>query len=188
MKKVTLALIILFHVLTTKAQISHGTWMLSSSSNLGFNSYSVKSTSSNPSVFLISTRAGYFAADNFAVGLNLSYLSISSGGTGSATNATTIGLFGRGFLGKGVFLGAGYSSLSVSGASGDTYTLFPLEFGYAGFINKSFAIEPSLNYVATGDSDKGGVPLLGLPSSASSSIGLNVAFTFYLNRGDSESK
>ena len=188
MKKITLALFILLRVTIVNAQISHGTWMLSSSSNLGFNSYSVKSSSTNPSVFSISTRAGYFAADNFAFGVNLGFLSISSGGTGSATNSTTIGLFGRGFLGKGLFLGAGYSSSTVSGANGQTYTLFPLEFGYAGFIAKNFAIEPSLNYVASGDSDKGGVPLLGLPSSASSSIGLNVAFTFYLNRGDLESK
>lgn len=186
MKKITLALVIFFHAVLANAQINKGTWMVSSTSNFGFNSYSVKSVSSNPSVLLIGKKAGYFVANNFAIGANLSYMSISSGGSGSSTSVTTYGLFTRGFLGKGIFLGAGLNSSTLSSSGSQSYTLFPIEFGYAGFVGKSFAIEPSLNYVVSSDSEKGGAPLLGIPSQASSSIGLNVAFTFYLSRGEAK--
>lgn len=164
------------------SQVTKGTWLLSANSNFSFTTYSSKFASSNPSIFVINSKFGYFLANNFALGVNLGYISVGSGGSGSATNATTAGLFGRAFLGRNFFLGTGYTFASYSSSSG-SYSTIPSEVGFAAFVSPNFAIEPSISYVVATDNQKGGVPVFGIPNQGTtSSFGLNIAFTFYLNR------
>jgi hypothetical protein len=175
-----LSLVIALSTMVANGQFEKGAWILVANSNFGFNSYTAKGSPNN-SLLNINSRAGYFVANNFACGLNLGLYNFSTSGGGSTT-LTTIGVFVRGFLSKGLFLGGGLNTTSRSGAS-KNYSTFPFEFGYAALISKRFAIEPSLNYVVSGD-DSGGVPTLGVPGSATSSFGFNVGFTFYFNRQD----
>ena len=176
MKTIIATFLTAFVASAAQAQVEKGAWMLSANSNLGYASYSSKSSSTNTSVFSINSRAGYFVAKNLAFGVNLGYLSLSQT---TSSSYTTLGIFSRCFLGKGVYLGAGFNSASASGSSA-SYTTYPLELGFAGFITKNFAIEPSIVYIASGDT--GGVPLLGLPTSSDSAFGFNVGFTLYLGR------
>ena len=66
------------------------------------------------------------------------------------------------------------------GNSSESYTVIPVEIGLAGFISNNFAIEPTINFIQ--GQDKGGVMYNGVPTSARSSFGLNIAFMIYLNR------
>lgn len=177
MKKLIFTFIVVSFSVISFGQINKGAWMIGANSNLNYSNYSFKGSSQTSSVFNINSRAGYFVANNFALGLNLGYLNVGSSG-GSSSSYTTIGVFVRGFVSKSVFLGGGFNSTSITGSS--SYTTYPFELGLAAFITDYFAIEPSLVYTAS--DGKGGVPILGIPSSAVSAFGLNVGFTFYLNR------
>ncbi|MDZ4715988.1 MAG: outer membrane beta-barrel protein [Cytophagales bacterium] len=186
MKTAWTTLVVSLMVMTASAQISKGTWLLGASSALGYNSYSFNNNSANLSVFNINTKAGYFVANNVAVGLNLGYLNLSQTNT---TSVTTFGVFSRFFVSKSVFLGAGFNSVSTSAGTGmlsvnASSSVFPFEFGFAGFISDRIAIEPSINYVV-GD-EKGGVNFNGLPIGAKSSIGFSLGITLYLNRRASD--
>ncbi len=147
--------------LTASAQIEKGAWLFGAGSNLNFGSYSPSGGGSSESITQINFKTGYFLAENFALGLNFNYTAFGSSST------TGLGAFGRYYPGGKFFVGAGYLSRSSTGTSGKGE--LNLEAGYAIFINKSIAVEPALNYLG-GD--------------GYSTIGLNVGFTLYLNRGE----
>jgi len=138
--------------------IEKGAWLFSGGSNLGYNSSSATGggTSSN---FNIALQGGYFFIDNLAGGV-LFEMNSPSGGTTS----TGIGLFGRYYFNGQIFVGAGFLSRSGGGAS---QTLIPLQAGYAFFLTKNVAVEPSLNFTTyDGGSD----------------FGVRMAFAVYLGR------
>ena len=70
MKKIILPILAIFIMSVAFAQIEKKTWLIGATSSMGFNSYSFKSGSAL-SVFTINSKAGYFVANNFVVGLNL---------------------------------------------------------------------------------------------------------------------
>ncbi len=164
------------------AQIEKGTWLLGANSNLGYNSYTPTSGGSSVNYFNIGMRSGYFVGENFAVGVNLEYLSAS--GSSSTTTITTIGIFARYYM-KQVFLGAGYNSLSQSSGSGSSpsWGSIPIELGYVAFITRNIAVEPALVYTMATDTENGGMPgYSGLPFPAKSGFGLRIGFSIYLGR------
>ncbi len=164
------------------SQIEKGTLLTGATSSLGFVSYTPSGSSgssSSLSILNIGTKLGYFAANNFAFGLNLDYINSSAGS--SSSSLTTVGLFLRYYTGK-AFFGAGYNSISQTGSSSSRGSI-PLELGFVGFVTKNIAIEPAFVYTLATDSDAGGVPgYAGIPISAKSAIGIRVGFTLYLNR------
>ena len=170
-------------VIDASAQIEKGTWMLGASSNLGYNSYTPAGGGKDQSYFNIGTKAGYFVAQNFALGMNLEYLNVSA--SGSSSSITTFGIFTRYYAGK-VFFGAGYNSLSQSSSgfgSSTSYGSIPIEAGFVGFITRNIAIEPAFVYTMATDSEKGGMPgYAGLPFPAKSGFGLKIGFSLYLGR------
>jgi hypothetical protein len=181
MKKGMMTMLAAVLVMAAHAQISKGTWMASASSSLGFNNYSYK-TGSDVSVLSTSSKGGYFFAKNFVLGTDLGYTRVGGPATGTVT---VIGGFARYYLPKNVFIGAGVNSARTSSGDGSysyktTTTTIPFELGIAAFVGKNIAIEPSIVYIK-GD-EKGGIIYNGLSTGATSSIGLNIAFTVYFNR------
>ena len=164
MKRIILPLLAIFTMSAAVAQIEKKTWLIGATSSLGFNSYSFNSGSAL-SVFTINSKAGYFVAKNFVVGLNLGLVNLSQSGNSERT--TSIGAFARYYLPKKIFVGSGINSVSTL-VSGDypssSSTTIPFELGVAVFITKNFAIEPSLNYLV-GDS-KGGATYGGMNTGA----------------------
>jgi hypothetical protein len=161
MKKLVLTWIAAAAFLTASAQIEKNTVLFGGSSNLNFSTVSPSGGGTSESLTQISFKTGYFLAENMVLGLNFNYLAYA----GSST--TALGAFGRYYPGGKFFVGAGYLSRSSTGTSGKGE--FNAEAGYALFITRSVAVEPALNYIS-GD--------------GFSSIGLNVGFSLYLNRGD----
>jgi len=155
MKKLllTTALVAVFGF--ANAQTEKGGWLVGASSNLGFNS--VDYGAGSVSVFNLDAKAGNFLMDNLAVGLNIGYNSFDG------NSSSSLGIFARYYINGGIFVGAGYNSLSDS-RGGE----LPLELGYAYFMKDNIALEPSLNYEkGMGNND------------GYSSIGLNVGFSLY---------
>src|SRR5690606_28125801 len=99
-------------------------------------------------------------------GLGVGYYKGSMGDY--SESATSFGIFGRYYVNGKIFLGAGYQSEKVEDS--DALGSIPLEVGYAAFITDNIAIEPALGYA------------LGMGDNESSTFGLNVGFTLYLNR------
>jgi hypothetical protein len=165
MKKLLLAFSAAFMMFSASAQIEKGTVFVGASSSFGVNSYNPSGNGDNTTSVNLNLKAGYFVIENLTVGLNFGYDHSSTGDNSSSS--TKFGIFGRYyFMGK-VFAGLGVNS--VSNSPGDSSAEIPIEVGYAAFITKNIAIEPSLNFVK-GD---GG-----------NTFGLNVGFSLYLNRGE----
>lgn len=160
MKKTILTFVACAAFLTASAQIEKGAWLFNGSSNLNFSNYSPSGGGASQSITQINFKTGYFLAENLTLGLNFNYTAFGSSST------TGLGAFGRYYPGGKFFAGLGYLSRSSTGTTGKGE--FSLEAGYALFINKSIAVEPSLNYLS-GD--------------GYSTFGLNVGFGVYLNRG-----
>jgi hypothetical protein len=182
MKKTMITMLAAIIAMTANAQINKGAWLASASSSLGFNSYSYKA-GPNVSVLSTSSKGGYFFAKNFVMGTDLGYTRASSG-SGTAT-VIVIGGFARYYLPKNIFFGAGVNSATTTMGERPTQykyktTTIPFELGIAAFLGKNIAVEPSIVYIK-GD-EKGGIVYNGLSTGATSSIGLNVAFTAYFNR------
>jgi len=178
MKKLIIAILVVVAAGTTNAQIENGTWLLGANSNLGFNSYTAAS-GTDATMFDIGIRAGHFVADNFALGINLNYLSMAQGSTNSYT---TIGFFARYYMQK-VFIGAGYNSISTSPGGTTSFGSVPIELGVVAFLTKNIAVEPAIMYTLATDPDQGGIPGYGaIPFPAKTSIGVKLGFTLYLGR------
>ena len=162
-KKSLLALAFAFFAVTAafaQDPIEKGAWLFSGASNLNFTSSSPTGGSSS-SVFNVGIQGGYFFMDNLAGGAIFTMNSPSGG-----TSTTGIGLFGRYYFNGQIFLGAGFVSTSGGGVS---QTRILLQGGYALFLGKVVAIEPSVNYQTyDGGSD----------------FGVNVGFGIYLGRGE----
>lgn len=177
MKHFILTILVVAVAGTATAQIEKGGWLLGANSSIGFNSYSAAS-GTDATMLDIGSKAGYFVAENFVLGINLNYLSISQGSTSSYT---TIGFFTRYYI-KKIFVGAGYNSISTSPGS-VSFGSIPIELGVAAFVTRNIAFEPAIVYTLSTDPDQGGIPGYGaIPFPAKSSIGIKLGFTLYLGR------
>ena len=145
--------------------IEKGSWMVTGGSNLGYTSVNPDNGTSS-SLFVIDLKAGYFFMDNLAGGLLFDMVSASSGG--SSSSITSIGVYGRYYVNGKIFFGLGIASASSSGG-GSSSTQIPIEAGYAFFLSKVVAIEPSLKFTSM---------------TGGSTFGLNLGFTVFLGRGD----
>jgi hypothetical protein len=151
MKRIHLLIAFIVIVSAASAQkIDKETVLVGSSSNMGINN-------STSTVFNLDLKAGYFVMDNLAVGGRLDY--------NSGTSNASIGIFGRYYYEGKIFGGLGFTQVFPS--SGSSYTQVPLEVGYAAFVTKNIAIEPSLNVTL---------------SKAQNIVGLNLGFGLYLHR------
>lgn len=155
--------------------------MVGASSTLGYNSYNLIS-GSTLSIFNISSRAGYFAAENLAVG---GHLGIASFSQSSTVTTVTAGAFVRYYAGGNFLLGGGISYLNTSAsASGFSISTsgvaFPFEAGYAAFVGRNFAIEPAITYVVSNKDT--GLEYNGQSVGATSLFRISLGFSLYLNR------
>lgn len=159
-----IAVMTLMIATTSKAQINQGAVLVGASSELNFTSYKPKNQESTSS-FHFEAKAGYFVIDNLVFGLNLGYQKQEG------YSSTMFGVFGRYYIHGKALVGLGYNS-SKSGPNNDkaTTTIVPIEVGYAAFINRIIAVEPSLRYS------------LYSGATEASAISLLVGFTLYLNR------
>jgi hypothetical protein len=147
------------------AQIEKGTVLAGASSNFAFNSTSQAHGSSTTTLNL-DLRGGYFIINNLALGIQVDYYQNWSSASSGSYGSTSVGLFGRYYYKGKIFGGLGITEVSPY-PSGGSYNLVPIQVGYAAFINKNIAIEPSLS-LTEGNSQ--------------SVLGLNVGFTLYLHR------
>ncbi len=165
MKKIILTLFGGFIISFSFGQIERGAMLVGASSNFGLNRENPSpSTGNHITTLNLDVKGGYFVINNLAAGLRFNYNRTYR--DGPSYGSTSVGIFGRYYY-QGKFFG-GIGITSVGPSSGNTYTEFPIEVGYAAFITKNIAIEPSLNFVK-GDSQN--------------VIGLNFGFSLYLNRG-----
>jgi hypothetical protein len=163
MRRLHLVLLLVVAATTVKGQIEKKTVYLGATSNMSLLGITTGPNSSSTTYFNISPQVGYFFADNFLLGADLSY------SANAGINQTTVGLFTRYYIKGKVFLGGGYSSSSFSG--GNSVGLFNLEGGYAAFITRNIAVEPALVFTkGTGD------------ASNYTTFGLRVGFSLYINR------
>jgi outer membrane protein len=163
MKKVLLTVFAALTVFVASAQIEQGTWLLSGASDLSF--VSNNEDAGDDSQFDVNVRGGYFVIENLAIGLNLGVSKWSE-----ADDATIgVGPFARYYFAGKVFGGAGINIIKMGDFSA---TQIPLEVGYAAFLNKVVAIEPSLNYGIYGGDLEG------------AAFGVNVGISVYLGRGE----
>jgi hypothetical protein len=158
MKKLLIILFVIFIAGSASAQINKGTVLVGASSNLSFNSVKPDGGDSY-SIFDLGLKGGYFVADNVTVGLNLGYQKLDD------FTFSTFGLFGRYYYQGKFFGGAGFNVIKYENQ--DSQTSIPFEVGYAAFLNKNIAIEPSLNLSI---------------SDSNNIFGLRVGFSLYLNR------
>lgn len=163
MKKSLLTLFAALVVFAASAQIEKGAILIGGASNLGFTSYD--EDAGDYSLFNVDVKGGYFVMDNLAIGLDLSYSKDSD----DDDALVGIGPLVRYYVNGKIILGIGYNIINYGDLDGSS---LPLEVGYAAFINKAIAIEPTLNYQMYGGDLDG------------SSFGVNVGISFYLNRGE----
>lgn len=146
--------ILLFSVSTiATAQTEKGNFYAKGASDFSFLDYTPGKKGTNE--FMLQTNTGYFLVDNFLMSLGLSY---SSQG---AYKNYGVGIQARGYA-NNFFVGMGYSLLWADGyvnwigeknaiAGGQIL----LEAGYALFLNKHIALEPTVSYLkGTGDFDQ----------------------------------
>ncbi len=137
-------LVILVTVLTVTAQTEQGDWMVGG--NLGLN------TTSNNSRFSFSPSAGYFAANNLAVGVTFSY----DYSKVSSIKGTTLGIgpFVRYYFGAAnarPFVHGEWSYVSVKAENATSSSTvnggnYFIAAGLAAFINPNVAIEGLAGY------------------------------------------
>lgn len=122
----------------------------------------------DPRSFAISLnpRGGYFVADRFVVGMLLSYNYINyNDDLNENFSSIIIGPGVRYYLPNFLFLELGYG-ISSDNRSDEVNGSFQLQAGYAWFINRTFAIEPTLFF---------------LPVQNNFQYSLNIGFSIYLN-------
>lgn len=161
MKKYFLITIVCLIAGSAFAQIEKGTVLAGAASNLNFTSLS-PDNGDNYSIFDLSLKGGYFFMDNVTAGLNLGYQKIDD------FTVSTFGLFGRYYYQGKFFGGVGFNVVKYENQDGQTS--IPFEVGYAAFITRNIAVEPSLN-LAIGEDN--------------TSFGFRVGFSLYLNRRNS---
>jgi hypothetical protein len=158
MKKLTLMMFATFSVVAAIAQIEKGTFLISGSSNFGYNNLS-PDNSSGYTLMNLNLKGGYFPINNLSVGVTAGLLKNDD------YSETTLGAFARYYFFGKLFAGAGFSSLTPD--EGDATTEIPVEIGYAVFVANNFAVEPSLGYTMGDGYEK---------------FGLNIGLTLYPGR------
>ncbi|MGC4022470.1 MAG: hypothetical protein QM734_11260 [Cyclobacteriaceae bacterium] len=108
MKKIHLTLFFSLILFAASAQVNKNAVLLGASSTLGYNSYSPVGGGSSTAIFNLNLKVGYFVANNFAMGTNISYLNDNESGGTSQNNS--IGIFARYYFAKTIFLGGGLST------------------------------------------------------------------------------
>jgi hypothetical protein len=165
MKKLLLIAVVFFGVtIVTNAQINQGTILVGASSSLGFMSVSPDGGDSYSS-FDLDGKAGYFFIDNLAAGVGLNF------NKQDEYSSLGFGVFGRYYINGAIITGLGIGATKVDYGSVDgSYTTIALEGGYAAFITKNIAVEPTLNLnLLSGDTD-------------ATQFGFNIGFALYLGR------
>ncbi len=171
MKKILITALSLWIGTTCFGQTEKGDFLVGGS--FGFR------TNKNNSSFSLLPNAGYFFADNFAAGANLT-LDFSKNGTIKTTDIG-IGPFLRYYLGKTVvrpFLTSSFGFISQSYKVNSTKTTtngvdFLAGLGYAAFISNDVAIEGIAAYNYTHFKN----------ASSYNGFSLNFGFQVYINKG-----
>lgn len=166
MKKIVLTILAIIVFSAGYSQFTKGTILLGGSSDAGFSLTTNKikangttTTDSKSNSFNLQPTAGYFIADNFAVGagLDLSLSSNKDDGSSAKSSSTSIALapFGRYYFSKlyaqvGLQLGSQKTKFTtgngVTTESTDGITALNLGIGFPILLNESVAIEPLLGY------------------------------------------
>lgn len=124
---------------TVSAQtVSKGAWMIGGTA--GFSSTKFKSSDNSVSMLNISPSIGLYVIDDLAVGLGLSYASVSF--DGDSESSTSLSPFVRYYVVNPIFLQAGVD-LGLDEGSGMAVNA---ALGYSWFLNDNVAIEPQLFY------------------------------------------
>ncbi len=144
-----------FSLTSLQAQyVSTGSTMLGGS--LGFESADVDDSDENLNVLSIAPNLGYFPVDNLGLGLNLAFISYTQGDW--KDTYTSIGPFARYYLFDGLFPQVQYVWEKYD-FNGDDETISGFDFsvGYTLFLNSSIALEPTIFYRTTDESDSFGL-------------------------------
>ncbi|MBK9983674.1 MAG: hypothetical protein IPP15_15050 [Saprospiraceae bacterium] len=124
--------------------VGKGAWMLGGSA--GFSSTKVKGLDGSLTAILIDPTIGYFIANDLAIGTELSFFSLSSGG--ETNTSTGLGPFVRYYVTNPIFIQA-HVSLDLSDNGQDP--TYGASVGYSWFLNNGVAIEPAV-FFNTGNS------------------------------------
>jgi len=161
-------------VFTAKAQTAEGTWLVGGSAS--FTSAKAGGASESTSSFAIAPDAGYFIADNLAVGASISFQS-ATGGYSSFLGAPIVRYYffpigdNAKLFAQGQF---GFGSIKPSSESeSQSYTVWALQAGPAFFLNEHVALETTIGYSQSKAKD---IP-------AAKAFGVNVGFQIHLGGG-----
>lgn len=122
--------------LVSAQTVNQGAWMIGGSA--GFTSINPKEGDESTSVLDISPNVGYYIADDLAIGLGISFTSVSIDGNSNST--TSLSPFVRYYVTNPIFLQVG-ADLGLDDGAG---TAIGASVGYSWFLNNSVAIEPAL--------------------------------------------
>jgi hypothetical protein len=174
-----LTLVIATASFAANAQTAQGNWLIGGGA--GFSSGKSSGASSSTSTFFIAPNAGYFVADDIAVGAEVSFVSLT-GGYSSFSAAPFVRYYflplgdAAKLLAQGSF-GFG-SSKGGDGASSVSSTNWKIEAGPAFFLNQHVALETLLYYGSEKEKD--------FP--AFNSFGVSVGFQIHIGGGSSKKK
>ena len=150
----------------TAQSVNQGAWMIGGTA--GFASQKFKDADESTTFLDISPLAGYYVIDNLAVGLGVSFTSVSF--DGESTSTTSLSPFARYYVFNPFFLQAGVDLGLDEGAG----TAFTAALGYSWFLNNSVAIEPALFYSSYGaEGDANDYSIFGLSIGVQAFLGRN---------------
>lgn len=180
MKKVIFTLVIAAVGFTANAQTAQGNWLMGGNASFTSGKSSADGAKSNTTIN-ISPDAGYFVADDLAIGAMVSFQS-ATGGYSAFSAAPFVRyyflpigdnakLFGQGSFGFG-------SSKFDDDDESVSSTNWSIAAGPAFFLNQNVALETTLFY---GSSKQKDVP-------AYNTFGLNIGFQIHLGGGSTKKK
>jgi len=163
MKKLFILLIVSLCTVSAFAQTEKGNFRVGGASDLSFLNATTNGAGESQKIFKLSLDGGYFLIDNLALNAALSYGYNNYGYTKISTIGVGLGL--RYYLPVKIFFGAGFdlintnTKITMTGfdeSNSATGTGLNLEAGYAWFLSKRVAIEPSVGYrFGLSDKDQG---------------------------------
>lgn len=180
MKKVIFTIVIAATAFAANAQTGKGNWLIGGSASFSSSKDGGEGAES-VSNFVIAPDAGYFVADDLAVGAMIQFQSATGGYSNFAAAPFVRYYFlpigdNAKLFGQGSF-GFGSTKLSSDDESVSS-TAWELRAGPAFFLNPNVALETTLSYGQTKLKD---VP-------ASKAFGVNVGFQIHLGGGSSKKK
>ena len=136
--KITFTLVAILYMsqVLTSQTVGKGGWMLGGSA--GFSSLKFKNADNSTSTIAIQPTVGYFFADDFAIGLGVSF--VNTRFNGNSNSSTSVGPFARYYVTNPIFIQVGVDLGLDKGAG----TLMKVSVGYSWFLNNDVAIEPAL--------------------------------------------